>query len=89
MAVTDDPRRAAQIRQLLADRETAQAQGIDDRVRSVDKHLAALGYTRKPRAQTSSTPPQERQAPAKATADHTDHEHVSARRKTRAKGDDA
>jgi hypothetical protein len=70
--LTDNPQVAAQLRQLLAERENAVAYGQTTRVEAVDKQLATLGYkTEKQAAKAvdakATEEPQGRKAPAKHT----------------------
>jgi hypothetical protein len=61
---------AAQVRQLLAERENAEAYGQETRLGAIDKQLAGLGYTEPEKAPKKvADAPQGRKAPAKATAE--------------------
>jgi len=61
---------AAAARRLAADRETAEAQGLTDRVQAIDKQLAALGIKQPQRAAKAvEGPPQDRHSQARETTD--------------------
>ena len=65
-----DYQKAAQVRQLLAERENADAYGQATRLAAIDKQLASLGWTKPEEAPKKvADAPQGRKAPSKATAD--------------------
>jgi len=57
---------APQVRQLLAERENAEAYGQTTRVEAVDKQLAGLGYKRPAQAEKATEAAEERAAAAAA-----------------------
>jgi len=57
---------AAQVRQLLAERDNAKAYGMTTRVEAADKQLAALGYTTQKKAEKAAAAAEERAAAAEA-----------------------
>jgi hypothetical protein len=70
MATTESA--AAAARRLAADRETAEAQGLTDRVQAIDKQLAALGVKPSKRpAKAVDGPPQDRHSRERETTDVT------------------
>lgn len=79
---------AAQVRQLLAERETAEAYGQTTRVEAADKQLAELGYKRPAQAEKAADAADARAAAAVA-ADEGDEEKARAKapegRSTRAR----
>lgn len=71
--LSDSPGTAAVLRQVLAERENAQALGLTTRVEACDKQLRTLGYTPekskgKPEAESRSEPPKGRSSGRKSTA---------------------
>ena len=60
---------AAQVRQLLGERETADAYGMTTRVEAVDKQLASLGYKRPGQAEKAAEAAEERAAAAVQSGD--------------------
>jgi hypothetical protein len=60
---------AAQVRQLLAERETAEAYGQTTRVEAADKQLAELGYKRPGQAEKAADAAEDRAAAALAEGD--------------------
>lgn len=73
--VSDSPQVAAQIRQLVAERENAVVYGNETRIAAVDKQLAGLGYkpdkspSGKAEEETRSEPPKGRSARSRSTAE--------------------
>lgn len=57
---------AAQVRQLLAERENAEAYGQTERLAAVDKQLKGLGYKRPAQAEKATEAAEERAAAAAA-----------------------
>jgi hypothetical protein len=64
-----DYQKSAQVRQLLAERENADAYGQTTRLEAVDKQLAELGWSKPEEAPKKvAEAPQGRKAPGKSTA---------------------
>jgi hypothetical protein len=78
-----DYQKSAQVRQLLAERENADAYGQTTRVEAIDKQLAGLGYTKPEQAPKKvAEAPQGRKAPAKSTTESTKADPETHRKST-------
>jgi hypothetical protein len=80
-ALTDNPQVAAQLRQLLAERENAVAYGQTTRIEAVDKQLATLGYKSEKQAAKAVDAATERAATT-APSEEPKGRQVSAKRTT-------